>query len=203
MKIICIGHNYNEHINEMNSEKPEKPLFFLKPDSCILKNNNPFFLPSFSNEIHHEVELVVRINKLGKNIKAKFASTYYDTIGLGIDFTARDLQEKCKQKGNPWEISKCFDFSAPVSPIFIDINELDLNNIPFSLLLNGKIVQKSNSSDMIFSINEIITYVSKYMTLKIGDLIFTGTPAGVGPVAIGDKLEAFIGDEKLLDFNVK
>ena len=201
MKIICIGKNYLEHAKEMGDIAPEKPIFFLKPDSAILPKRNPFYIPNFSNEVHHEVELIIKIKKLGKCINLNFAKEYYSEIGLGIDFTARDIQRKCKEKGHPWEIAKAFDQSAVISDSFIDINSL--SDINFHLDKNGKTVQKSNIKDMIFSIDEIIHYVSKYMTLKIGDLIFTGTPSGVGPVNIGDRLEGFINDKKMFTVNIK
>ena len=201
MKIICIGKNYLEHAKEMGDIAPEKPIFFLKPDSAILPKRNPFYIPNFSKEIHHEVELIIKIKKLGKCINLNFAKEYYSEIGLGIDFTARDIQKKCKEKGHPWEIAKAFDQSAVISDSFIDINSL--SDINFHLDKNGETVQKSNIKDMIFSIDEIIHYVSKYMTLKIGDLIFTGTPSGVGPVNIGDRLEGFINDKKMFTVNIK
>tara|TARA_B100000609_G_C17207427_1_gene431775 strand:- start:356 stop:961 length:606 start_codon:yes stop_codon:yes gene_type:complete len=201
MKIICIGKNYLEHAKEMGDIAPEKPILFLKPDSAILPKRNPFYIPNFSNEVHHEVELIIKIKKLGKCINLNFAKEYYSEIGLGIDFTARDIQKKCKEKGHPWEISKAFDQSAVISDSFIDINSL--SDINFHLDKNGETVQKSNIKDMIFSIDEIIHYVSKYMTLKIGDLIFTGTPSGVGPVNIGDRLEGFINDKKMFTVNIK
>lgn len=203
MKIICIGRNYTEHAKELNNPVPATPVFFMKPDSAILRNNLPFFYPSFSNDIHYETELVLHINKVGKNIQEKHALSYIDSIGIGIDFTARDLQQEAKNKGLPWEIAKAFDSSAPVSE-FLPIDQFDnINNIEFSLLKNGIEVQKGNSSDMIFNFEAIISYVSRFVTLKIGDLIFTGTPAGVGPVVIGDKLEALIGDKKMLLCNIK
>ncbi len=201
MKIICIGKNYLEHAKEMGDIAPEKPIFFLKPDSAILPKRNPFYIPNFSNEVHHEVELIIKIKKLGKCINLNFAKEYYSEIGLGIDFTARDIQKKCKEKGHPWEIAKAFDQSAVISDSFIDINSL--RDINFHLDKNGETVQKSNIKEMIFSIDEIIYYVSKYMTLKIGDLIFTGTPSGVGPVNIGDRLEGFINDKKMFNVNIK
>ena len=201
MKIICIGKNYLEHAKEMGDIAPEKPIFFLKPDSAILPKRNPFYIPNFSNQVHHEVELIIKIKKLGKCINLNFAKEYYSEIGLGIDFTARDIQKKCKEKGHPWEIAKAFDQSAVISDSFIDINSL--SDINFHLDKNGETVQKSNIKDMIFSIDEIIHYVSKYMTLKIGDLIFTGTPSGVGPVNIGDRLEGFINDKKMFTVNIK
>ena len=201
MKIICIGKNYLEHAKEMGGTAPEKPIFFLKPDSAILPKRNPFYIPNFSNEVHHEVELIIKIKKLGKCINLNFAKEYYSEIGLGIDFTARDIQKKCKEKGHPWEIAKAFDQSAVISDSFIDINSL--RDINFHLDKNGETVQKSNIKEMIFSIDEVIHYVSKYMTLKIGDLIFTGTPSGVGPVNIGDRLEGFINDKKMFTVNIK
>jgi len=203
MKIICIGKNYAEHNKEMQSESPKNPIFFMKPDSCLLIKNRAFYLPSFSKHIQHEVEIVVRINRLGKHIDKEFAHTYYDEIGIGLDLTARDLQKEAKQKGLPWEISKGFDYSAPISENFIKKKELDMQNIEFSLLKNGQIVQKGNSSEMIFSIDEIISYVSRFMTLKIGDIIYTGTPSGVSDIRIGDNYEAFIGGKSLLQMEVK
>ncbi len=203
MKIICIGRNYVKHALELNSEVPTEPVFFMKPDSALSLDNKPFFLPDFSNEIHHEIELVVKINKLGKNIEAKFAHRYYDEIGLGIDFTARDLQRQLIEKGLPWEKSKAFDSSAVLGR-FLAKEELgDLGNIHFSLKRNGEIVQSGDSQHMIFSFDTLIEHVSKYVTLKIGDLIYTGTPAGVGSVAIGDRLEGFIGEKKMFDIQVK
>lgn len=203
MKIICIGRNYTDHAKEMNSPVPENPVFFLKPDTTLLRNNQPFFYPDFSKEIHYELELVLKIGRLGRNIQKKFAHRYYKEIGLGVDFTARDLQRNCKEKGLPWEIAKAFDGSAPISK-FIKKEELgDINNLDFHLENNGDTVQKGNSSQMIFDYDELICYVSQFITLKIGDLIFTGTPAGVGSVAIGDRLKGYLGDELLLDFFVK
>lgn len=203
MKIICIGKNYHEHNREMNSKTPTAPVFFLKPDTALLIKNRPFYLPDFSNQVEHEIELIIKICKAGKNINRRFAHSYYNEIGIGIDFTARDLQNDCRNEGNPWEISKGFDSSAVVSE-FIDKNEvLDLKNINFKLHLNGKMVQKSISSEMIFSIDEIIEHISKFMTLRIGDIIYTGTPSGVGKVTINDHLEGWLEDKKLLDFYVK
>ena len=203
MKIICIGRNYAEHAREMKSPLPEKPIFFLKPDTSLVLNNKPFFYPDFSREIHHEVEMVLRINRLGRNIDQKFAHRYFDEVGVGIDFTARDLQDQCKEKGLPWEISKAFDNSAPLGG-FIPKNEIaDMSDISVRLDINGKTLQKGSSKDMIFSFDRLISYVSQFITLKIGDLIFTGTPAGVGPVRIGDRLQAFLNDRMLLDFYVK
>jgi acylpyruvate hydrolase len=204
MKIICIGRNYANHAKELNNPIPKEPMFFLKPDTALIPNKNPFFIPDFSNDIHYEVELVVRINKLGKNIEEQFAHRYYEEIGIGVDFTARDVQQHCKEKGHPWEKAKAFDGSAPVSKQFISVSKLDLDKgINFSLTRNGNLVQEGNSSDMIFSINKIIAYVSKFITLKIGDLIFTGTPEGVGKVEKGDLLEASIEGEKLLEVKVR
>ena len=190
MKIICIGKNYINHAKEMGSDVPKKPLFFLKPDSSILPKKHPFFYPDFSQNIHYELELVIRINKLGKHIEKKFAPSYYSEVGLGIDFTARDLQETCKKNGHPWEIAKAFDHSAVVSQQFFSIKEL--GELSFELKKNGESVQKGYAMDMVFNFDEIINHVSKYMTLKIGDLIFTGTPEGVGPIKIGDHLEGFL-----------
>ena len=203
MKIICIGRNYADHVTELGHQRPKTPLFFLKPDSAIVQRNRPFFLPDFSNEIHYEVELLVKICKLGKHIKSRYAHTYYDEIGLGVDFTARDLQRECMQQGNPWEIAKSFDNSAIISPFVSKSNYPDLQNINFSLLKNDIKVQSGNSKNMLFSIDEIICYISQYMTLKIGDIIFTGTPAGVGSVAISDRLQGFIEEEKFFDFRIK
>lgn len=203
MKIICIGRNYSEHAKELNNPLPEKPVFFMKPDTALLPKRNPFYYPEFTKDLHYECELVFRICKLGKNISPKFAHTYYDSIGLGIDFTARDLQQECKEKGLPWEMAKSFEHSAPLSETFILKEEFDLKSIPFSLLKNGTKVQSGNSKDMIFDINQIIVYISQFMTLKIGDLIFTGTPAGVGPVEIGDTLIGFIGEREMFNLKIK
>jgi len=202
MKIICIGRNYTEHISELGNERPEEPVVFLKPDTAILKNNAPFYFPDFSEEIHHEVELLVRIKKEGKSIPVKFAQDYYDEIGLGIDFTARDLQAKAKAKGLPWERAKAFNGSAPVSH-FISKSGLDLDNLNFSLLVNNEVVQRGNTQLMLWKIDELIAEISKFILLKIGDIIFTGTPKGVGPVKIGDKLTGFIEDHKMFEFEVK
>lgn len=203
MKIICIGRNYSEHAKELNNPVPSEPVFFMKPESAQLRNNQPFFYPDFSKDIHYEVELVLHINKVGRNIQEKFAHNYYDGIGVGIDFTARDLQQKAKEKGLPWEMAKAFDFSAPASEFIPKEIFVDLNNITFGLFKNGDMVQKGNSQDMIFSFDAIIAYVSRFVTLKQGDYIFTGTPAGVGPVLIGDTLEAFIEDRKMLLCRIK
>ena len=204
MKIICIGRNYVAHAKELNNEVPDEPVFFMKPDSALLRNNDPFYLPGWTNDVHHEIELVVKIKRLGKNIGKRFAHRYYDEIGLGIDFTARDIQQKLKEKGLPWEKAKAFDQSAVLGNTFIDIKEFpDLKNISFRLLKNGNIVQEGNSSLMIFDFDEIISQISRYITLKIGDLIYTGTPAGVGAVGIGDRLEGFLEERKLFDFEIK
>lgn len=202
MKIICIGRNYSNHAKEMGSELPKEPVFFMKPDTALLKEGD-FYHPNFSEDIHHEIEIIVRINKVGKNVEEQFAHKYYNEISLGIDFTARDIQQKCKEKGLPWEKAKAFDNSAPIASTWIDVNNIKLENVNFKLLKNGKEVQVGNTSDMIFSINKLIAYVSKFVTLKVGDLIFTGTPEGVGKVSIGDHLEGFIENEKLLDLKVK
>jgi len=204
MKIICVGRNYVAHIKELNSEMPVEPVLFMKPDSALLRNNDPFYIPDWSNDLHHEVEIIVRIKKLGKNIEKKFAHRYYSEIGLGIDFTARDVQNSLKDKGLPWEKSKAFDHSAVICPEFVPIDSFpDRNAIKFRLDINGKTVQEGNSALMIYPIDDIISNVSKYFTLKIGDLIYTGTPAGVGPVKIGDRLEGFMEGEKKFDFWVK
>lgn len=202
MKIICIGRNYSEHIKELNNETPDEPVIFIKPDSALLRNNAPFFIPDFSNEIHYEVELVIKINKLGKHIPVEFAKDYYTEIGLGIDFTARDLQSKLKEKGLPWEKAKGFDHSAVISK-FIPSQNFDLEDLNFSLVKNGSLVQAGNTKQMIHSIDEIIAHVSQYFTLKIGDYIFTGTPAGVGKVDTNDHLIGKIEDEVMFDFRVK
>ncbi|MBH19197.1 MAG: 2-hydroxyhepta-2,4-diene-1,7-dioate isomerase [Crocinitomicaceae bacterium] len=201
MKIICIGRNYKDHAKEMAQSIPDVPMFFLKPDSALLPKRNPFFIPNFSDEVHYEVELIYKIKKVGKSIDSKFSNGYYEEVGLGIDFTARDLQQKCKENGHPWEIAKAFDQSALVGEKFLKINSKE--NINFSLQKNGELVQKSSSDNMIFNVDEIISYVSKFMTLKIGDLIFTGTPSGVGPVSIGDTLEGFINEMKIFKVNIK
>lgn len=203
MKIICIGRNYAEHAKEMNSPIPTEPVFFLKPDTALIKDNGPFYLPEFSNDVHHEVELVIKIARAGKHIEEKFAHKYYEEIGIGIDFTARDIQARCKERGLPWEKAKAFDGSAPLGKFVPKTRFASLIDIPFSLSINGNITQKGNTKDLIFSFDQVIAYISKFITLKTGDLIFTGTPEGVGPVKIGDKLEASIGDEKLLEFDVK
>ncbi len=202
MKIIAVGWNYTDHSKELNPDiLPKHPVIFMKPETALLKENKPFYLPDFSERIDYECEIVVRISKMGKNISKKFANRYYDAIGLGVDFTARDLQNKFKGEGSPWEICKGFDNSAPVSD-FISKEKLDICNLNFSLVKNGETVQSGNTSEMIFSIDEIIEYVSRYFTLKTGDLIFTGTPVGVGPVKINDHLEGYIENNKMFSFDI-
>lgn len=203
MKLICIGRNYTEHIEELANEKPKDPVIFLKPDSAILPNNHPFYIPTFSEEIHYEVELLVKINRLGKHISEKFAHKYYDEIGLGIDFTARDLQNKLKEKGLPWEKAKAFDGSAVIGDFIPKSNFSDLNDIGFSLLKNNELVQKGTTKAMLWKIDELIAYISTFMTLKIGDIIFTGTPAGVGKVAPEDLLVGKIGDQEFFEIKIK
>uniref|UniRef100_UPI0040476544 fumarylacetoacetate hydrolase family protein n=1 Tax=Roseivirga sp. TaxID=1964215 RepID=UPI0040476544 len=202
MKIIAIGRNYAEHIAELNNERPSEPVVFLKPDTAVLRNNAPFYHPDFSKDIHYEVEVLLKISKEGKHIDKKFAHKYYDEIGIGIDFTARDLQQRCKEKGLPWEIAKAFNGSAPISE-FKDKKGYDLNELTFSLTQNDELKQKGNTNMMLFSFDEIIAHISKYFTLKKGDVIFTGTPAGVGKINIGDKLVAYLENEKLLEVEVK
>jgi acylpyruvate hydrolase len=203
MKIICIGRNYAAHTKELKNEIPAEPVFFLKPETALVKSNRPFYIPDFTNELHYELELVVKICKVGKYIKEKYAHTYWDELALGIDFTARDLQRKQAEKGLPWEIAKAFDNSAPVSKFVPKTQFTDKNNIHFHLDINGNTVQQGNSGDMIFSVDRIISYVSQFFTLKHGDMIFTGTPAGVGPVKIGDLLEAYLEDKKMLWCRIK
>ncbi len=203
MKIICIGRNYIDHAKELNNAVPEKPVFFMKPDTALLLKHNPFFYPDFSSNIHYETELVVKIDRNGRNIEERFAHKYYNEIGIGIDFTARDLQAEAKKKGLPWEIAKAFDQSAPLGKFLPKDKFDDINNISFSLKINGELRQQGNSKDMIFTFDQIIAYVSQFVTLRTGDLIFTGTPKGVGPTQIDDHFEAYIEDEKLLEFNVK
>jgi acylpyruvate hydrolase len=204
MKIICIGRNYGAHAKELGNALPEEPVFFCKPDSAILPKGNPLYIPEWTKDLHYEVELIVRIERLGKNIAEEFADRYYSEIGLGIDFTARDIQEEQKKKSLPWEKAKAFDGSAVVSQDFISLTELgSIDNISFSLKKNDTIVQEGNSSDMIFNVNKIIAFVSQFMTLKIGDLIYTGTPSGVGPVAIGDALEGFLGEREMFKVKIK
>jgi len=203
MKIIAIGRNYAAHAKELNNPVPEKPVIFLKPDTAVLKDNKDFYIPSFSNDVHYEIELVLRVCKEGKHVDKKFASSYFDAIGLGIDFTARDLQAVHKQKGLPWELAKAFDHSAPVSSFIPKTDFENLYHIGFSLKKNNVEVQHGNTQNLIFSFETIISFVSEYITLRKGDLIFTGTPEGVGPVQIGDHLEGYLEDKKLLDFHVK
>lgn len=204
MKIICIGRNYADHAKELGNQVPTEPVFFCKPDSAILPRSNPLFIPAFTSDLHYEVELVIKIDRLGKNIEEEFASRYYSSIGLGIDFTARDVQEDLKKKGLPWEKAKAFDGSAVLGKDFIELDQLnDRTNIRFSLKKNGEVVQNGQSIDMIFNFDKIVAHVSKYMTLKIGDLIYTGTPAGVGPVAINDVLEGFLEEKKMFKVNIK
>jgi len=203
MKIICIGRNYKEHVKELNNKLPDNPLFFLKPDTALLRNNNPFFIPEFSSEIHYEVELILKINRLGKTIQPKFAHRYFDSIGIGIDFTARDIQKQCIEKGLPWELAKAFDYSAAISKFLPKSNFSNLDEISFRLDINGKSVQLGNTSKMIFSFDDIISYVSRFITFRTGDIIFSGTPAGVGPVKIGDRLQAYIEEKLMLDFFIK
>lgn len=203
MKLICIGRNYAKHIEELANERPEHPVVFLKPDSAILLKKHPFVIPEFSQDVHYEVEVLVKIKKLGKYIDKKFAPTYYDEIGLGIDFTARDLQKKLKEKGLPWEKAKAFDGSAVIGNWISKSEIKDINDFSFSLEKNGTIVQDGSTSAMLWKIDELISYVSQYFTLKIGDIIFTGTPAGVGPVAPNDKLIGKINSKEIFSINVK
>ena len=203
MKIICIGRNYVDHAKELNNDVPSKPVFFMKPDSALVTGDRPFFYPDFSHMVHYELEVVIRIDRLGRSIEEQHAHRYYNEVGLGVDFTARDLQNEMKKKGLPWEIAKGFDYSAPVSDLFPVKKFKDIHNLGFRLDVNGKTVQEGTTALMIFSFEKIISYVSRFITLKTGDLIFTGTPAGVGPVAINDRLEAYLEGEKLMDFPVK
>ena len=203
MKVIAIGRNYSEHAKELNNPIPDKPVIFIKPDTAVSKNNRPFYYPEFSSDIHYEIELVLKIAKEGKHIAPKFASKYYEEIGLGVDFTARDLQTELKSKGLPWELAKGFDNSAPVSD-FVPISDFkNLQDLNFSLSINGELKQQGNTKNMLFSFDEIIAFVSQYITLKKGDLIFTGTPPGVGKINIGDKLVGFIEDREFLNFEIK
>ena len=203
MKIIAIGQNYSEHNKELNSKHPTEPVVFMKPDSALLKNNKPFYLPDFSEDLQYETELIIKINRLGKNIAPQFATRYFAEIGLGVDFTARDLQRRLKANGHPWEVAKAFDNSAVIGG-FLPVDELgDIHQIEFRLDLNGVTVQQGNSKDMIFPIEALIAHISTFFTLKIGDILFTGTPAGVGPVKVGDRLEGYIFDKKMFDFKIK
>lgn len=203
MKIICVGRNYAAHAAELKNEVPTEPVIFLKPETALLPKRQPFFYPDFSKDIHYETEVVVRINRLGKNIAPKFAHKYYSEVTLGIDFTARDIQQKLKEKSLPWEKAKGFDGSAPTGKFIEKAKLPELNNLNFELKINGESRQSGNTSQMIFPIDELIAYVSKYFTLKIGDLIFTGTPQGVGPIQIGDHLEAYLEKEKVLDLKIR
>lgn len=203
MKIFAIGRNYVDHAKELNNPVPAEPMFFMKPDTAILNNNKPFYYPDFTSDLHYETEIVLKLNRVGKNVAERFANRYFAEVGIGIDFTARDIQNKCKEKGWPWEIAKAFDGSAPISTFVPKEKFGDINNINFHLDLNGQTVQQGNTRDMIFSFDKIIAHVSKYITVRIGDLVFTGTPAGVGPVKIGDRLQAYIEDDLMIDFYVK
>jgi len=203
MKIICVGMNFAEHASELGNEKPSQPVIFMKPDTALLRQNKPFYHPIFSNEIHFECELVIRICKEGKHIEPKFAYKYYDQVGLGIDFTARDLQKKFKENGLPWELAKAFDHSAVVSEFISKDKFENVQNLNFSFLLNGIIKQEGHTSEMIFGVDEVISFISRFFTLKTGDIIFTGTPKGVGKITIGDRLEAYLEGEKMLDFEIK
>ena len=203
MKIICIGRNYAEHAKEMKSEVPTEPVFFMKPDTALLKDNEPFYFPDFTKDLHHEIEVVLKISKVGKHIAEEFANKYYEEISLGIDFTARDLQAQCKAKGLPWEKAKSFDSSAPIGK-FVKKTELgDLQNLNFELKINNESKQKGNTSDLLFSFDKVIAYVSQFVTLKVGDLIYTGTPEGVGPVKIGDQLQGSLNGTELFCFQIK
>ena len=207
MKIICIGRNYADHVRELRDGGtiPAEPLFFLKPDTALLRNNDPFYLPAFSDEVHYECELVVRINRVGRCIAERFARRYYDEVGLGIDFTARDLQRRAIAEGLPWEASKAFDHSAALSPRFLPLAELggDVQRLRFELALNGQVRQRGDTAEMIFPIDRLIAHVSQYVTLRMGDLLDTGTPVGVGPVHAGDTLRATLEGETLLDFDIR
>jgi acylpyruvate hydrolase len=203
MKIIAIGRNYAEHAKELNNPVPTIPVIFMKPDTALLKDNKPFYHPEFSQDIHHEIEIVLKVSKEGKHINEKFAASYFEEIALGVDFTARDIQSKHKEKGLPWELAKAFDNSAPVSNFLPKNKFADIYNIGFNLDINGETRQQGNTKDLLFSFERIIAFVSQYITIKKGDLIFTGTPEGVGKVQVGDRLEGFLEGEKLLDFYVK
>lgn len=203
MKIICIGRNYAEHAKELNNPVPTVPVIFMKPDTALVKDNKPFYHPEFSSDIHHEIEIVLKVCREGKHISEKFAHNYYDEIGIGIDFTARDIQQKHKEKGLPWELAKSFDNSAPVSRFIPKTEFADVYQLDFKLEVNGKLAQQGNTKDLLFRFEQIIVFVSQYITLKKGDLIFTGTPEGVSKINVGDHLEGYLGTEKLLDFQVK
>ena len=203
MKIICIGRNYVDHAKELGNKVPEEPMFFLKPDSAVLPARNPFYIPEWTNDVHYELELIIKISRLGKYIQKKHAHTYFDNVGLGIDFTARDVQKALKDKGHPWEKAKGFDGSAVVSRKFVSKNELDLENLNFSLEKNGEEVQNGSPNQMMFGFDDIISHLSQFMTLKIGDLIFTGTPSGVGPVKDGDQLVGYLNGQRMLKVDIK
>lgn len=203
MKIICIGRNYAEHAKELKNDVPTEPVFFMKPDTALLKDGETFYYPDFTKDLHHEIEIVLKINKVGKHIDKQFAHKYYNEIGLGIDFTARDLQTIAKEKGLPWEKAKAFDGSAPIGKFISKNHFQNLNNISFELKINGVSKQNGCTKDLLFSFDKIIAYVSQFVTLKVGDLIFTGTPQGVGPVKIGDKLQGFVNNELYLEFEIK
>jgi 2-keto-4-pentenoate hydratase/2-oxohepta-3-ene-1,7-dioic acid hydratase in catechol pathway len=203
MKIICVGRNYAAHIDELNNSRPDAPVIFLKPDTAIAQSNLPFFIPEFSKKVHYEVEVLVKINRIGKHLQHKFAHKYYDEIGLGIDFTARDLQNKLKSKGLPWEKAKAFDGSAYVGKWIKKASLTNIDKLPFSLYKNGDVVQQADTSLMLWGIDELIAHISQYFTLKIGDIIFTGTPAGVGPVAKNDLLEGYLDGQKSFSLNIK
>ena len=206
MKIICIGRNYADHIKEFdNGAVPTEPLYFIKPDTSLLRNNDPFFIPSFSKQVDYETELVVKINRVGKCIAERFAHRYYDEVGLGIDFTARDVQRAAAEAGEPWEMAKAFDHSAAISPEFVKLSELggDVQNLHFEMMLNGEVRQSASTAQMIFTVDQLISHISQFVTLKIGDLIYTGTPVGVGEVKEGDELTATLEGRKLLDFDIR
>ena len=203
MKILAIGRNYADHIAELRNQRPAEPIIFSKPDTALLRHNDPFYYPDFSQDVHHEVEVLLKISKVGKNIDQKFAHKYYDEVGIGIDFTARDLQQQAKEKGLPWDIAKGFNGSAPVSEFVPKTKFADLSDLHFGLRVNGELRQQASTALMLFSFDYIIAYVSRFFTLKKGDILFTGTPKGVAPVHPGDRLEAFLQDEKMMDFLVK
>lgn len=203
MKIICVGRNYTEHITELDNERPEAPVLFLKPDTAVLSRRQPFYIPDFTKDLHYEVEVLVKINRVGKHIEEKFAHKYYDEIGLGIDFTARDIQQKMKEKGLPWEKAKAFDNSAIIGEFISKDKFSSMEDIPFRLQKNDEVVQESNTSHMLWKIDELISYISQYFTLKTGDVIFTGTPAGVAAVTEGDKLEGFIADKSMFTVDIR
>jgi 2-keto-4-pentenoate hydratase/2-oxohepta-3-ene-1,7-dioic acid hydratase in catechol pathway len=203
MKIFCIGQNYREHNRELNSPNPEEPVIFMKPDTALLRDNKPFYIPAFTQNLHYETEVVIKICRLGKNIAPRYAYRYYNELALGLDFTARDLQNRLRAEGKPWEISKAFDNSAAIGNFRSKEQLPDIQNIDFYLDINGKTVQRGNTADMIFPVSEIISYISRFFTLKMGDLIYTGTPAGVGQVSTDDRLEGFLNGEKMFDFRIK